>query len=159
MAKAFLTENSQGLLSKGLDPELIRYEPITQSALEQSYLWGSEASLYPWEDVPVWKNKDRNGFDISLWYGQELCGLCYASPKASAICIKVILLEGKPSESHPLKGEIAALVLIAISRYARMLGLSQIEIQDPAAGAVRWYKELGFDYDDQRRLVIAVTSA
>ncbi len=156
MAHEMLLEAPDELLEKGIDPQRIRYEPITQIALDHSYLWGPGAELFPWEDVPDWKRKDPKSFDISLWYDQDLCGLCYASPKNSAICIKIILLEGKPDVTHPLKGEVASLALIAIDKYARMLGCSEIEIQDPAPGVIGWYKELGFDFDGKGRLVIAV---
>lgn len=159
LSKEYVVDNSAEFAEKGIDAQQIRYEPITQEALEQCYLWGSEAQLYPWEDVPSWKQRDTKAFDISLWYARELCGLCYATPKASAVSIKVILLEGKPDVSHPLKGEVAGLALLAISRYARMLGLAEIEISEPDPGAIGWYQELGFDFDDQRRLVIAVREA
>lgn len=159
LAKEFLMGDSGTLAEKGIDVELIKYEPITQDALDQCYLWSSEAQLYPWEDVFRWKNRDGKAFDLSLWYDQELCGLCFATPKSSTLSIKVILLEGKPDTTHPLKGEVAGLTLIAISRYARMMKLSKIEIFEPAPGAIDWYQHLGFDFDDQRRLVIAVDGA
>lgn len=159
LAKEYLAASSIEFAQKGIDAQHIRYEPITQEALDQCYLWGSEAQLYPWEAVPAWKQRDAKAFDLSLWYDRELCGLCFATPKSSALTIKVILLEGKPDVSHPLKGEVAALALIAISRYARMLKLSEIEILEPHPGAIEWYRGLGFNFDDQRRLVIAVGEA
>jgi hypothetical protein len=159
LAGEFLKLNPEGFIELGLNPGLVRFESITKDAIEQSYLWGSEASLYPWEDVPIWKSRDKKHFDMSLWYGSILCGLCYATPRASAICIKVILLEGKPESEHPLRGQVATLSLLAISRYARILGLEEIEIEEPAAGAVPLYKELGFEFDADRRLVIAVEPA
>jgi hypothetical protein len=159
LAKEYLLAGGSEFAQKGIETRKIHYEPITQVALDQCYLWGSEAQLYPWEDVPAWNQRDKKAFDISLWYDRELCGLCFATPKSSAITIKVILLEGKPDVSHPLKGEVAGLTLIAISRYARMLKLSEIEIFEPDPGAIDWYRELGFDFDDQRRLVIAVGEA
>lgn len=100
--------------------------------------------------------KDRKGFDLALWYGSELCGLSYATPRRSSICIKVILLEGKPDPGHPLKGEVAALAFLVIEYYARMIKCTEIEIQDPEPLAVVWYQELGFSYTADGRLVIRV---
>jgi hypothetical protein len=159
LAREFLIGDPGALAEKGIDAKQIRYEPITHEALEHCYLWGSKAQLYPWEEIPRWKKRDRKAFDLSLWYDQELCGLCFATPRSSALCIKVILLEGKPDVTHPLKGEIAGLALIAISRYARMLKLSEIEIFEPDPGAIDWYQHLGFRFDQQRRLVIAIGEA
>ncbi|MBV6140005.1 N-acetyltransferase [Pseudomonas aeruginosa] len=144
------------LLRDGIDPLQIRFEPITDEAIEASQLWGKDAELYRWEDVPSWKDKDRKGFDLSLWYGFQLCGLCYATPRKSSICIKLILLEGNPDDSHPLKGEVASLALLAIDYYARMIKCTEIEVQDPEPLVVPWYQELGFDYEEDGRLVIQV---
>lgn len=71
----------------------------------------------------------------------------------------MILLEGKPDVTHPLKGEVAPLALLVISRYARMLGFAEIEIDAPALGAIPYYKEIGFTRDSQDRLVIPVDHA
>lgn len=146
------------LLRDGVDPQQVRFEPITDEALEASHMWGEEAELYPWEDVSSWKATDRKGFDLSLWYGPELCGICYATPRQSSICIKIILLEGKPDRSHPLKGEVASLALLAIDYYARMIKCTEIEVQDPEPLAIPWYQELGFDYSADGRLVIQVNA-
>lgn len=146
-----VTETVQGrasLISAGIDVSQIRFEPITGEAIEASYLWGDDASLFPWEDVHEWKADDCKAFDISLWFGVELCGMAYASPKQSKLCIKVILLEGKPDKTHPLKGFVAPLVLEAIGNYAALLGLEEIEIEEPAAGAIPWYQGLSVRCDE-----------
>lgn len=153
------TETVQGdesLIGAGIDVAQIRFAPITDEAINASYLWGDESQLYPWEDVKDWKADNYRGFDISLWFGAELCGMAWATPKQSKICIKVILLEGKPDKSHPLKGFVAPLVLEAIGNYADLLGCVEIEIEDPAAGAIDWYVELGFSFDATKRLVMSI---
>lgn len=146
------------VLTLGLDVGQIRLEPITAEALDASLLWGDSATLYPWEDVAAWKDSDPRGFDLAIWFGPELCGLCYASPRQSSIRIKVILLEGKPDESHPLRGLIAAFSLVAIDKYARMIGCAKIEVQDPNPEAVQLYQKLGFAYDQDGQLVMPVSS-
>lgn len=142
------------LVETGVDVSKIRFEPITDAAIEASYLWGDGASLFPWEDVRQWKSQDIRGIDIALWFGVELCGMAYASPRESKLCIKVILLEGKPDSKHPLKGFVAPLVLTAIDNFAALIGCLEIEMENPAAGAVPWYQELGFKYDATNRLVL-----
>lgn len=144
------------LLREGIDPGLVRFESISNSAIEARNVDWHESESYPWEDVPGWMTRDRKGFDLALWYGAELCGLFYATPRRSSICIKVILLEGKPDPAHPLKGEVAALALLAVEYYARMIKCTEIEIQDPEPLAVNWYQELGFSYTADGRLVIRV---
>jgi len=151
-----LAHSNENLKARGVDTTQIRYESITQVEIEASELWGDEASLYPWHDVHDWKQDDRRGFDLSIWFGQELCGLCYATPRKSKICIKIVILEGKPDKSHPLRGAVAALALTAIENYALMIGCAEIEVQEPAAGAIPVYESLGFTFDTSGRLVIAI---
>lgn len=137
-----------------VDPYQVRFEPITDEAIKASYCWGEDAELFPWENVAIWKTKDRRGFDLALWYGSELCGLCYATPRKSSICIKIILLEGNPDRSHPLKGDVASLALLAVEYYARMVRCTEIEVQAPTKQVIFWYQELGFNFTADGRLVI-----
>ncbi|MDH0302580.1 MULTISPECIES: hypothetical protein [unclassified Pseudomonas] len=101
---------------------------------------------------------DRKGFDLSLWSARELCGLCYASPRNSRRCIKIILLEGKPGPANPLRGLVASLSLLAVAEYARMLKCSRIEVQQPDPGAEPLYQSLGFARDRAGSLVIPVAA-
>jgi hypothetical protein len=151
-----LAQTNNALQAAAVDASQIRFEPINDEAMEASHLWGDDATLFPWEDVHGWKQTDHRGIDIALWYDIELCGMAYASPRQSKLCIKVILLEGKPDRTHPLKGFVAPLVLDAIESYALLIGCSEIEMEEPASGAVAWYETLGFAFDQAGRLVMAV---
>lgn len=143
-------------LSNSIATTSVRMEPITYEAITASLEWSEGVALFPWEEVSAWKDKDTKGFDLSIWYGTELCGLCYASPRRSRLCIKVILLESNPCRSHPLKGQVASLALLAVDYYARMLGCREIEVQDPLAGARPLYEALGFTNTSDGRLVIQI---
>jgi len=136
-----------------MDVAAVRFEPITTAALEKCHLWEG-ATIYPWDHIPDWKRKDAKGLDLAIWYGQNLCGLCYATPRRSALCLKVVLLQSDPDRSHPLRGLIAPIAILAADFYARMLGCREIEIQDPDPNVVFYYRDLGFDFDHNNRLVI-----
>ncbi|ATN10689.1 N-acetyltransferase [Pseudomonas sp. FDAARGOS_380] len=138
-----------------LDASKVRFDVIDGRAVDAFYLWGGDAQ-FPWEDVPAWKALDARGFDLSIWHDQQLCGLCYATPRNSKVTIKIVLLEGSSDSEHPLKGLIAALALGAIDSYARIIGCSRIEIQEPRPDVVPTYERLGFSYDESQRLVISV---
>jgi hypothetical protein len=139
-----------------IDTTSIKFGPIDTAALEASCSWGNACALYPWEEVQAWKKRDVRGLDLALWFRSDLCGMCYATPRKSQLCIKVILLEGNPSTDHPLKGLVAPLVLTAVRAYAVTLGCTQIEIENPDRGAIPWYNTLGFAFDTTNRLVIPV---
>lgn len=142
-----------------LNIALVTLEPITDRALDETLTWSEAGGLFPWEAVPSWKARDPKAFDISMWYDAELCGLCYASPRRSAIRMKLLLLEGRPGDPHPLKGYVLGLALTAIAHYARSLGLQFIEVDAPLEGAIPMYLAVGFAFDEHGRLVIAAGDA
>lgn len=154
-ALASFVDHWAALGHQWLDASKVRFDVIDGRALEAFHLWGGDAQ-FPWEDVPTWKTLDAKGFDLSIWHDEQLCGLCYATPRDSRVTIKIVLLEGFSDGKHPLKGLIAALALGAIDAYARVIGCSRIEIQEPRLEAVPTYERLGFSYDEQQRLVISV---
>ncbi|MDH1629972.1 hypothetical protein [Pseudomonas mosselii] len=149
---------SQRLLGPGLDVDKLCFEPIGHRAVEALQRWDEQTHHFPWEEVPRWTDCDLKGFDLSLWSARELCGLCYASPRQSRRCIKIILLEGNPGPGNPLRGLVASLSLLAVAEYARMLKYSRIEVQQPDPGAEPLYQSLGFVRDSAGSLVIPVAA-
>ncbi|WP_194788230.1 hypothetical protein [Pseudomonas sp. UFMG81] len=139
-----------------LDVDQVRFEPIGSRAIEALQGWGRQTHHFPWEEVPRWTDRDLKGLDLSLWSAHELCGLCYASPRQSNHCIKIILLEGKPGPTNPLRGFVGSLSLLAVIEYARMLSCSRIEVQQPDPGVEPLYLSLGFVRDPAGRLVMPV---
>lgn len=140
---------------QSLDASKVRLDVIDTTAIGAFNRWGGD-NQFPWEDVPDWKALDVKGFDLSIWHDEQLCGLCYATPRDSKVTIKIVLLEGSPDSQHPLKGLIAALALGSVDAYARVIGCSCIEIQEPRPDAVPTYERLGFEFDARQRLVISV---
>jgi hypothetical protein len=149
----YAVANSLALKTLGIDGGSVRFAPIDSAAIAISHGW--HGSFYPWEDVPGWTRKDTRGLDLALWHADELCGLCYATPRRSRLRIKVILLEGQPNASHPLKGLVARLMVLAVGVYARMLGCDVIQIESPEPAVVSYYQRLGFQFDADGCLVIS----
>lgn len=63
--------DSTELIAADIDVHLIKFEPIDCIALGASQRWVD--TRYGWERVPQWKASDAKGFDLSLWYGEDLC--------------------------------------------------------------------------------------
>jgi hypothetical protein len=139
-------------LAAGVDPLSLRIDPITPLAINAYHQW-SGPSGFPWEAVLDWKTKDAKGLDLAFWFEEELCGLCYATPRRSTICMKIVLLQGHTCKTNTLRGWIAPMALLTTEFYARKLGCTQIEVQEPDSGAIPYYQTLGFYFDTTGRLV------
>ena len=138
-----------------VDLSELRISSIDDQALRAFEAWGS-TNYFEWDMVPRWKQGSHQALDLALWFGAELCGLCYAEPSGRSMVVRVILLEGKPDPTHPLKQRVLAISLVALYIYCSTFGMTEIEIECPDAGAVPLYKEFGFGYDAERRLVKSI---
>ncbi|WP_213937233.1 hypothetical protein [Pseudomonas sp. dw_612] len=136
------------------DLSQVRFEAINAQALDACERW--EYPHFLWDEVIGWKAKEPLSLDIAIWFDEELCGLCFANPNNSRQRIRIVRLEGRPGAAHPLKRRIATLAMMAIDRYAQILGSKYIEVQEPLEGAISVYQQLGFAFDSEGRLVIAV---
>lgn len=144
-----------GVKTAQLQPALgfsgVRFDAIGAEALAAWTNW--QDSYFSWDDVIVWKAKEPMALDLSIWFGDTLCGLCFANPNGSRQRIRIVRLEGRPEPDHPLKRRVASLALLAIEQYARIIGSRLIEVQEPLEGAISAYRQLGFYFDTQCRLV------
>lgn len=142
------------LLQQGIvdvDHSRVRLEAIDAQALSAYEEWFDPH--FSWQDVVRWKAKEPLGFDLAIWFDQELCGLCFANPNQSRLRVKIVRLEGKPDNDHPLKSRVATFALTAVTHFARIIGSTQIEIQEPLPGVISLYRQLGFEFDSEGRLV------
>ncbi|MGP6430757.1 hypothetical protein [Pseudomonas paraglycinae] len=103
-----------------LDLSKVRFEPIDSLALSAFECW--ESPHFSWEEVIGWKAREPLALDIAIWFESELCGLCFANLNKSRQRIRIVRLEGRPRETHPLKNRVAPLSVLAIEQYARIIG-------------------------------------
>lgn len=132
--------------ASGVDFALVRFGNIDADALEQFNLWESDHG-FPWHDSPEVIKSDARHLDLALWYGNLLCGLCFATPSGKRTVVRIKLLEGHPkreSLSHPLKRRVIQLCVLAVTQYCKIIGAEFIEIDSPLPGAVPIYVENEF---------------
>lgn len=137
-----------------LDLSKVRFEPIDAQALDACERW--DDPHFCWHEVVGWKAKEPLALDLSIWFDEQLYGLCFANPNNSRQQIRIVRLEGRQGEDHPLKKRIAPLSILVIEQYATIIGSEFIEVQEPLKGAISIYQQLGFYFDAERRLVKAV---
>lgn len=141
---------------KGLDLSKVHFDAINTRALNAWELW--DDPHFSWYEVIDWKAREPLALDLSIWFDKELCGLCFANPNNSRRRLRIVRLEGRPGEAHPLKKRIAPLSILALEQYARIIGSRLIEVQEPLEGAISVYRQLGFFFDAEHRLVKTVES-
>ncbi|MFY0730194.1 hypothetical protein [Pseudomonas sp. NFX15] len=139
-----------------LDLSRVRFEAISTQALHAWERW--EDSHFSWGEVAGWKAREPLALDVAIWFDEHLCGLCFANPNNSRQRMRIVRLEGSPAKAHPLKKRIAPLSMLVIEQYARIIGSTLMEVQEPLEEAVSVYRRLGFYFDADRRLVKAVES-
>lgn len=134
-----------------IDLRKVSFDPIDEDALGAFEQW--DDPHFSWREVIEWKAREPLALDIAIWFESELCGLCFANPNGSRQRIRIVRLEGRPTEIHPLKNRIAPLAILVIEQYARTIGSTWMEAQEPFEGAVPVYQLLGFYFDNEGRLV------
>lgn len=145
LAALAVIEAAQGSTS-GIDFTQVRVDCIDSVALAQLEEWDSDQG-FPWSDAPEVVREDSRNLDLSLWYGDQLCGLCFATPSGKRTVVRIKLLEGRPNGPagpHPLKGRVIELCVFAVSQYCKIIGATQIEIEKPLPGAVPAYQNAAF---------------
>ncbi|MFJ3370917.1 hypothetical protein [Pseudomonas sp. NPDC086251] len=153
---AKLQEGKEQFGSTVLDLSKVRFEPIDAQALNACSCWDDPYFL--WHEVVGWKAKEPLALDLSIWFDEQLCGLCFANPNKSRQRLRIVRLEGRPGEVHPLKKRIVTLAILVIEHYATIIGSRFIEVQEPLKGAIPIYQQHGFYFDAERQLVKAVES-
>jgi len=132
----------------------LRLTEINNTAIAAQKSWMGEGREPPnggW-DWSHWIHETRRSnhraFEVAIWQGNELCGLCLGTPNKKRLVLRVELIEGSPYTNHPLRGKIAMIALTAAEAYAIVLGSNEVRIMDPVEGALKSYLKL--DYVQQK---------
>ncbi|MDH0647786.1 hypothetical protein N5D48_10290 [Pseudomonas sp. GD03858] len=119
---------------------------IDECAIAAHEAWHPNHYDFGWERVLKWKTRPANAraLDIALWQGDQLAGMCWASPQASKEKIMVLYLQRNPDDKLQTKGYVAPLCLSGVRYYAWMLGLQWVVIRNPLPQARAAYERDGF---------------
>lgn len=89
--------------------------------------------------------------DIAIWEGEipQLCGLVLGGVAKDTSFLTIDYVEGAPdlegAPAHPLKGHILDIVFTIVKRYAMILNINELRLNDPVEGLILHYEsELGF---------------
>ncbi|WP_147274807.1 hypothetical protein [Ferruginivarius sediminum] len=106
---------------------------------------------WDWEAIRQEYRNDHKRFELAIWgENEELCGLAIGTRNKTAARLDAI--EGSPSDSHPLKGQILLIGLQALSCYAQKTGRAEAWLMEPVEGLVEIYEQdFGFTLERPRK--------
>jgi len=138
---ALETQHMNPLLATG-----VRVEEIDYRAIEAHEDWHPNPHDFGWSRVLKWKARHAHAhaIDISIWFGDRLAGLCWASPQGSKEKIMVLYLQRDPDNSLATRGYIAPMCMSGVRYYALLLGFRWIVVKDPLPEARAAYQMDGF---------------
>lgn len=87
--------------------------------------------------------RQPRSFQCAVWHGTTLCGLCIGTVPRGRSHLTIRYVEGRP-QGHPVRGNLARIVLTAAEYYGRSLELPQLRIENPAPGLEGMYRQLGY---------------
>ena len=99
---------------------------------------------WDWPQLALSYLAKPEAFHLAIWSQTLLCGLAVGRPSRARSLLTVEFIEGSPEPSHPLKGSILALTIVAADAYARAIECLTLRISEPAAGLLPIYAEFGF---------------
>lgn len=120
--------------------------------------WDHQARRYPWEwdkQVLAWRKKRASQWEMAIWHKQVLCGLVVGGPSRRRSRLYVEGIEGNPS-THPLKGHIIAIALLASERYAEGIGCAELWLVNPAEELIDEYRQAGYHVRPSNRLLAKI---
>lgn len=132
---------------------VVNLDVINTLALARANLWEQNPKRH---DDASWSWRKGFGsyakqhpkrFELSIWFAKaQLCGLSLGKPTYSGSKLRLDIIEGAP-DSHPLKGRVVELTVLAAKTYAASLEAEQIRIMRPVNNdVIRYYEKHGFTY-------------
>jgi hypothetical protein len=134
----------------GQMPAPLALRPIAPDALDEfDRTWAIHPLRivqWPWRDMAAdYRRNWTDRFELAIWSGDRLCGLCLGKAANNRHHIALRFLEASPDPSHPLKGAVALAAFEAANAYGIVLGADYLYLMDPLPGTLARYLAMGFD--------------
>lgn len=107
----------------------------------QDYWIATKLRKVNWDwSKPLYRN--FKSFSLAIWSDDQLCGLAAGRARAQKSA-SIQLMEGAP-DNHPVKGEVMAIALMCLERYASHIGAMEMRLMQAVPTLIPTYQELGF---------------
>lgn len=127
----------------------LRLMPIEERALS---FWRAVHHLghvhpsggFPWDRIFYQVRSTPRRFDVAIWDGDILCGLCVGMASRGDSNITVKWVERLETHPNALAGLVAEIALTAAEHYAKVLGKKSVRLKNPLPGTEGLYQSMRF---------------
>lgn len=100
---------------------------------------------WSWADAYRHYKSFPKRFEIAVWVGGSLCGICYGKPSHGKTKLRLDLIGSTPERPSPLGTAVFPVISIAATAYAIAIGADEICILDPINEKVsQYYMKFGY---------------
>jgi hypothetical protein len=131
----------------------LRLADTDDKALAAWHTWSgrhpSGFGNWNWERLLQRAWRRPSAFHVAVWSGEQLCGLGVgrlSKRRLSGVrhTLSVHFIESAHARDHPLRHQIATLVIAAAETYGSLAGVPRIRLIDPLSGVMPLYAGLGY---------------
>lgn len=131
----------------------LRIMPIDEKAL---YYWNVldhagallKSGGFRWDHAFRRLQGTPRRFDVSIWDGDRLCGMCCGRASKGPSHLNIHLLERFPVVDDHLRGFVAEIAIEAADNFAKIIGREFVRLRDPLpSAAAKVYIPMGFELD------------
>jgi hypothetical protein len=102
-----------------------------------------------WERILRRAWRRPSAFHVAVWSGEQLCGLGagrLSKRRLSGVrhTLSVHFIESAHARHHPLRHQVAALVVTAAEAYGTLAGVSRVRLMEPLPGTIHLYEGFGY---------------
>ena len=85
------------------------------------------------------------------WHGDILCGMTIGYASKGSSHVRLDLIEGAPSNNHPLRGSVLQIIVDVSMNYAQMTKKEKLIIANPVPNLIAIYQQRGFIYISEKK--------
>ncbi|WP_299589258.1 hypothetical protein [uncultured Microbulbifer sp.] len=104
----------------------------------------SSRASWDWEPEFNAYQKKPKRYEMSVWYENQLCGLCYGFASKHGTKVRMNLIESTPVRPNPLGEGVFPILSFGATVYANLISADEVWVLDPVKGAIDYYESQGF---------------
>lgn len=104
----------------------------------------------PWDAIYNQLIRTPRRFDLAIWDGDVLCGLCAGMASRGDENVTIRWIERFNTQQNHVRGLVSEVAVTAAEHYAVVLGRRRVLLRHPLPGTTSLYEALGFSLAPRR---------